>query len=154
VVAERPGFAALTAKTLGGLRPVGGPAKAFAKAETFAEALEAAIQNEALLNKVAEIRMTDSEVYTNSNGRAAIFYYSENDEEVTYYVGRTALTLLQPGAEDTYDPRELISSMIREIVVYPHVLKRIADHVREDEKHAQLMEGFGKQVANNKVGAN
>src|SRR5882672_1486797 len=50
VVAERPGFAGITTQILSGLRPVGGAAKGFAQAETFAAALAAALQSEALLN--------------------------------------------------------------------------------------------------------
>jgi hypothetical protein len=142
VVAERPGFAGMTTQILRGLRPVGGSATGFAHAETFAAALEAALQNEVLLDSVAEIRITDSEVYTNSKGRGVIFFRTGDGEHATYYVRGECLTLLGHGAEITYNPRDLISSMIREVVVFPHVLKRIAHQVREDEKHAQLMERF------------
>jgi hypothetical protein len=148
VVPERPGFAGMTTQILRGLRPVGGSATGFAQAETFGAALEAALQNEALLDSVAEIRITDSEVYKNSNGRGVIFYHTGDDEQATYYVRGEARTLLGPGAELTYNPRDLISSMIREIVVFPHVLKRIAHQVREEEKHAQLMERFENRAAN------
>jgi hypothetical protein len=147
VVAQRPGFAGVTTKILSGLRPVGGSAKGFAQAETFAAALEAALLDEALLNSVAEIRMTDSEVYKNSNGRGAIFFGSGENEQVTYYVRGEAMTLLRPGAEETYDPRDMIKSAIREIVVFPEILKRIARQMREEEKHAQLMDRFEKQTA-------
>lgn len=146
IVAERPGFAGMTSNILRGLRPVGGTANAFANAETFSAAVEAALLSEPLLNSVREIRLTDSEVYTNSNGRAAIFFDSGHREQVTYYVRREARTLLQPGAEETYDPRDLISSMIREIVILPHVLRQIAHQVRDEEKRAQLVERLDKQA--------
>jgi hypothetical protein len=149
VVAERPGFAGLTTKILRGLRPVGGPKRAFAQAETFAGALEAALDNETLLSSVLEIRITDNEVYTNSNGRGVIVYRRDGAdyEQETHYVRSEAVSLLQDGAEETYDPRDLISSMIRETVIYPHILKRIAYEVREDEKHAEVMERLDKQAA-------
>jgi hypothetical protein len=99
------------------------------------------------LNSITEIRITDSEVYTNSNGRAAIFYWAGDREKVTYYVRGEALHLLQDGAEETYNPRDLISSMIREIVVFPQILKRIAREVREVDERAQLIERLNKQVA-------
>jgi hypothetical protein len=142
VVAERPGFAGMTTRILRGLRPVGGPSAGFAQADTFAAALEAALQDEVLLDSVTEIRITDSEVYTNSNGRGVIFYRNSDREQATYYVRAECLTLIAAGAEASYNPRDLISSMIREVVVFPHVLKRIARQVRDDEKHAQMAEPF------------
>lgn len=88
---------------------------------------------------MSEIRITDSEVYTNSHGRGAIFYRANDKDRVTYYVGQTAVSLFQSGRETDYDPRDLISSMIRETVVFPHVLKRIAREVRDDEAHARAL---------------
>jgi hypothetical protein len=145
VVAKRPGFAGMTAKLLRGLRPVGGPANGFAQAKTLGEAILAALNNEALLNTVAEIRLTDGEVSNNSHGRGGILFHTGDCEQATYYVRGENLTLLRVGAR--YDPRDLMSSMISEIVVFPAVLKRIARQVRDDEKHARLMDRFEKQVA-------
>ncbi len=145
IVAERPGFAGMTANRLGGLRPVGDAKKAFAQAETLAAALQAAMYDEALLNNVAEIRITDNEVYTNSFGRAVIFYRADNGERATYYVGRENHTLMQTGAEDTYNPRDLIRSGICETVIFPDGLKRIAREVQRDEEHAQRMEALRKE---------
>lgn len=147
IVSERPGFAGMTAKILGGLRPVGGAARAFAHAETFGAALEAAMQSDVLLNSVVEIRITDSEVYTNSNGRGTIVYQSEQGARTTYYVRGEAHSLLQPGAEASYNPRDLIKSMIREIVVFPHILKRIACQMREENERARLAERFETRAA-------
>jgi hypothetical protein len=147
VVAGRPGFAGMTTNFLRGLRPVGGSEKAFAQADTFAAALKAALDDEAFLNSVAEIRITDSEVYTNSHGRGVIIYRADGGEQATYYVHRDALTLQQPGAEKAYDPRDLISSMIREVVVFPDVLKRIARQVRQEEDYTRLVGRFNKEPA-------
>jgi hypothetical protein len=130
VVAERSGFAGLTTRVLRGLLPVGGSGKAFAQAETFAAAILAALKDATLLETVQEIRMTDNEMSTNSRGRGAILYRAEGLDLATYYVRGENLTLLAPGAETTYDPREFMSSMIREIVVFPQVLKRIAREVQ------------------------
>lgn len=139
VVAERPGYAGMTTKVLRGLRPVGGAANAFASADTLAQALCAAFENEALLNSITEIRVTDSETYTNARGRGTIYYKIADEECVTYYVPGTALSLLQPGSEISYNPRELVTSMIRETVILPHVLKRIMREVRGGEAHARAM---------------
>jgi hypothetical protein len=138
VVSERLGFAGLMANVLRRLRPVGGARAAFAEAETFAEALVAILENQALLAEIAEIRVTDGEIYTNCHGRGTIIYRNEGHEHSTYYVGGTALSLFQPGMEKHYDPRESISSMIRETVMFPRVLTRITQCVRESERFSRV----------------
>jgi hypothetical protein len=140
VIDERPGFAGMTAKMLRILRPVGGPDNAFVKATTFAEALRALLDNEASLNALIEVHITNSEIYTNSYGRGAIFYRDGNIERVSYYVGATAVSLFQAGKQTNYDPRDLSSSVIRETVVLPPVLKLIMREVRDDEAHARIWE--------------
>ncbi|MGP0059166.1 MAG: hypothetical protein ACLPID_07760 [Beijerinckiaceae bacterium] len=139
IVAERPAFAGQVANLLRHLRPVGGSINAFAKAETFGQALLAALDDESLLNSVTEIRVSDSEIYRNANGRAVIYYSDGDDEFVTFYVPSAAVSLLQPGKENDYDPRDLISSMIRETVILPRVLQKIMRQVRDDKQHALLM---------------
>ena len=143
IVAERPAFAAQVVDMLRHLRPVGGSTKAFAGADTLGGALVAALNDKAALDSVQEIRLSESEIYTNAPGRAAIFHRRGDEEFVTYYVSRTAVSQLRPGMEDEHDPRDLIRSIIRETVVYSHVLQRIMLEVREDEKHARLMAGIG-----------
>lgn len=136
IVDERPGFAAMTVTVLRSLRPVGTPDRAFAEAATFGGALRAALEDGALLDTIVEIRVSNSEIYANSQGRGAIFYAKGGEERVTYYVGATAVSLFQPGRELDYDPRELISSMIRETVVFPAILKKIMREARRTEEYA------------------
>jgi hypothetical protein len=137
VVADRPGFAGMTANRLRSLVPVGGWERGFAQAKTFGAALEAALSDEALLGSVREIRITDDEVYTNSHGRGAIFYVSDGVERSTYYIGGETLT-----SSESYDPRALLSSMIHEVVIFPDVLKRIAYELRQHEKYSRLTKRF------------
>ena len=62
---------------------------------------------------------------------------------MTYYVPQTAHSLFQSGKEQTYDPRDTIRSIIREVIVYPHILLQVMREVREREAHRRLMEGIG-----------
>jgi hypothetical protein len=140
VVTERPGFAGMTVKSLRALRPVGGAAKAFARAETFSAAILAALEDPVLLETVIEIRITDGEVSTNSRGRGAIIYRDGEVEGATYYVRGENLTLLGAGAGKTYDRRAFMSSMIREVVVFPEVLKRIAREIEREARAGVLPE--------------
>lgn len=143
IVAERPSFTAQVVRMLKGLRPVGGPANAFSGAATLGAALLAALSDQATLATVREIRLSESEVYTNAHGRAAIFYARGSEEVVTYYVPSTAISQLQTGMEHEHDPRDLIRSIIRETVIYPHVLQQIMGAVREDERHSRPMDNMG-----------
>jgi hypothetical protein len=139
IIDERPGFAGLTATMLRNLRPVGTAANAFAKADTFGMALRAALDSDSLLNSIDEIRASSSEVYTNCFGRGAIFYRNGRKERVSYYVGATAVSQLQPGMETHYNPRDLISSMIRETSIFPHILRKIMREMRDDDAHARAL---------------
>jgi hypothetical protein len=142
VIDERPGFAGLTASILRSLRPVGTPADGFAKAATFGAALRAALDTNTLLNTVTEIRVSNSEIYTNCFGRGAIFYRDGSKERVSYYVGSTAISLLQPGKETDYDPRDLISSMIRETIIFPHILKIIMHEMQQTDAYDRATSGL------------
>jgi hypothetical protein len=139
VVSHRPGNAGVVATMLRGLVPVGGPDTAFAGAVTMAQALRLALGDPAVLDSMLEIRLTDSEVYANAPGRAALFYLEDDTEQVTYYVPRTATPLLRPGAEQTYDPMDLPSPIIRETVIAPRLLSQIASEVARDEVQARAM---------------
>jgi hypothetical protein len=147
IVAERPSFTAQVVNMLRHLRPVGGPINAFAGADTLGGALFAALNDKTMLDTLREIRLSESEVYTNARGRATIVYMHGDEEAVTYYVPHTATSRLQPGMEHEHDPRDLIRSIIREVVVFPHVLQRIMCEVREDERHRRLMAGMGAAQA-------
>lgn len=139
IVSERPGMAGTIAMALRGLKPVGGPENAFAQANGFAQALQVALDNNALLDSIVEIRMTDSEVAKNSFARGAIAYKAADGERVVYYVQKTALSLLQPGAESTYNPRSTMADIIRETIVFPRILGKIMREVRESERRVDLM---------------
>jgi hypothetical protein len=139
IVGDRPAFAGLTVNMLRHLQPVGGAGDAFAQAKTFGQALAAALSDAKLLQTVLEIRVSDSEIFKNANGRAAIFYAQGDEEAVTYYVHHTAKSLLGPGRADNFNPRDLIGSMIRETVILPPVLQQISRQIRDEEEYSSLM---------------
>lgn len=139
MVSDLPGFAGVKTIVLKGLRPVGGMEKSFAKAETFGAAFRAALEEEKLLDTVLEIRITDDEIATNSNGRALIVYAEDGVERSAYYVGYTALTLICPGGEKNFNPRSSNSTILRETVIQPRLLKRIMREYREQESMDKLM---------------
>jgi hypothetical protein len=119
IATVKPGFAGLVAKVLRDLRPVGGIEASFERCITFGKAVEAVLDNSNALDSLIEIRVSDSEIYKNDHCRATIEYLSGDTKKTANYVGKLAVSLLQPGAEKTFDPRQLISSVITETVFYP-----------------------------------
>lgn len=132
LVAPEIGFSGHTALILKSLHPVGGPDAAFQNAETFCKALEAIVANPAVLETLIKVTVSDSEIYTNSHGRAAIYYKSGDEEKVTYYVDRHAGTLLKPGAEKTYKPSEMINAVTSEMNFYPSFFRPIVQSLERE----------------------
>jgi hypothetical protein len=139
VVSHRPSSAGVAATMLRDLVPVGGSETGFAGASTLAQALRLALADRALLDSLVEIRLTENKVHSNAVGRASIFFVQRQAELATYYVQRTATSLLQPDAERTYDPMDLSSAVIRETVIAPRLLRHIAWELARDEARALEM---------------
>ncbi len=133
IVTVKPGFAGVAAKTLINLRPVGDTQASFRNAKTFGEALAAILGNSDTLEDLVEVRASDSEIFKNGHGRGIIVYRDGEEEKTAYYVGQTALTLMQPGAEKTFDPRSLISTMISEFLFLPRFFRKIANELQREK---------------------
>lgn len=132
IATVKPGFSGLASKVLKDLLPVGGIELSFERCATFGKAIEAILDNPNALNSLIEIRLSDSEIYTNGPCRATIEYLSGDTKKTANYVGKLAVSLLQPGAEKTFDPRQLISSVITETVFYPQFFRRLDSELRKE----------------------
>jgi hypothetical protein len=132
VATVRPGYAGLAGTILTKLRPVGGIDASFQTCANLGSAVEHLIENPAGCDSFIELRISDSEIYTNANGRAAIIYRSGDQIMTAHYVGQTAVSLLLPGAEEHFDHRELISSIVTETVLYPPFFRRIANERKRE----------------------
>jgi hypothetical protein len=132
IATVKPGYAGLAAKVLSGLRPVGGVEASFQKSATFGEAVECLLENSTSLDSLLEVRVSDSEIYTNAHGSAAITFRSGDSIVAAHYVGQTAVSLLQPGAETAFNPRELISSIVTETVFHPPFFRRIVSNLKRE----------------------
>lgn len=129
----KPGFAGLAGKLLMSLCPVGGAAASFQGCETLGSAVESLLQAPATLDSFLELRVSDSEIYTNAHGRGAIIYRNGDTIQTAYYVHQNAASLFHEGAEADFDHRALISSAVTETVFYAPFFKRI---VRELDREA------------------
>jgi hypothetical protein len=137
MAAANAGFAGLAAKILADLRPVGGSGIAFAGAPSLGRALELVLEDPKAASLLVEVRVSESEIYTNGHGRAAITYLNAGGESTSHYVGKLAISLLQPGAEIGYDPRNLVSSVIVETVIYPSLLNYLIRQLRDESRFGQ-----------------
>jgi hypothetical protein len=132
ITTANPAFAGLAATTLSGLRPVGGIDASFQQCSTLGTAVESLLQDPRALDRILELRVSDSEIYTNSHGRGAITFSSRDITKTAYYVGHTALSLLRPGASQEFSHRSLISSVITETVFYASFFRSIADELKRE----------------------
>lgn len=132
IATEKPGFAGLAAQILLNLRPVGGVGASFQSSKTFGKAIEQIITDSNALKSLLEVRMSVSEFYKNSNGRASIQYEMNGKAKIAYFVQKEAVSLMQAGAEKTYNPAALISSAISESVIFPIFFKKLSDQMKID----------------------
>jgi hypothetical protein len=65
----------------------------------------------------------------------AIVYLADGEMRTAYFVGETALTLMGRGAERTFDPRDLISTTIKETVYFRGLFERIARDLQIQYAH-------------------
>src|SRR5262249_19706785 len=97
--------------------------------------VEAVLDNSSTLDSLIEIRVSDSEIYNNAHCRASVEYVSGDRKETANFVLKNGVSLLQPGAEKTFDPRQLISSVITETVFYPAFFRRLVGELKEEIPH-------------------
>jgi hypothetical protein len=109
-----PGYAGLAALTLKDLRPVGGLDASFEMSPSLGAALAKLLTDPEARQSLLEVRVSVSEVLTNSHCRASISYRDGQGIKIAHYVSRNATSLFQPGAEDHYDPYELMSNVTGE----------------------------------------
>jgi len=138
IATVKPGFAGLAVTILSKLRPVGGAAASFEACATLGEAVEHLLQNSESRKSLLELRISDSEIYTNAHCRGAITYVAGDAVATAHYVGQTATSLLQPGADRNFNPRELISSVVTETVFYPPFFQRIANELKREAAMPQM----------------
>ncbi len=128
----KPGFAGFAAEVLGSLSPVGGTDASFKGSGTFGKAIERLLEDPATSNSLLEVRVSDSEIYTNSHGRATIVYRSGDNIFTAHYGSHLARSALEPGAEKTFNSRDFISSVVTEMVFYPPFFRRLANQLKRE----------------------
>lgn len=145
IVADRPGFAPVTASGLFGMYPVGLPEDAFAQAPTLGKALALLLEDEELRKSLIEVRLGDSDPQAHNSTTAAITYRRNNEVITSQYIDKLAVSLFQKGKELEFDRRAIGDfSIARETVLAPRLFARIAQDMAETRKYQALMESFSE----------
>jgi len=131
LIAENPSYAGHVAIVIRNLRPVGGTGASINNCETFGKSIEHLLCDDTALSSVVEVRVSCSEVSTNAHGRASIAFNENSGYGTVHFVGNTAVSLLQAGAEKSFDPRDFASSIMSEIVFYPRFFARVSKALRD-----------------------
>ncbi|MGY3233316.1 hypothetical protein ACVMAJ_000206 [Bradyrhizobium sp. USDA 4448] len=114
------------------LRPVGGAEASFAQCATLGNAVETLLQNPTALDSFLELRVSDSEIYTNAHGRGAIVCRSGDEIVTCHYVHQNALSLFHAGAEKDFNPRAVVSSVVTETVFYAGLFRKIVNELARE----------------------
>ena len=130
LISDKPSFAGFAAKMLMTMRPIGGPFASFFKAENFGRAVMLMLEDAEALETVLEVRISGSEIYANGYGRASITYSANGETRIAYFISEMATSLMQQGAEETYSPQDLISSVINETILFRRLFQRISSEMK------------------------
>lgn len=148
MVAERPGFAAMTAIGLLGMRPVGLPEDAFGGEPTLRKAVAKALVDDALRDTLVEIRLGDSDPQARMSTTAAIVYRSGDQVLTSYYIDGTAMSQFAKGMEKTFNRGAMGKfSVIRDTVISHRLIDTLARAMRDADRQRRLEER-GQQFAN------
>jgi hypothetical protein len=112
---SNPKWAGHAAIILGDLRPVGGPSASFDGTSNLTAALERLLTESAAREALFSVMLSLSEYGVNSHGLAIVTYQQGDTRWRAFYVPKTAVSLLQPGMENSIDADRFHSQMSRSI---------------------------------------
>jgi hypothetical protein len=115
LVPVNPNWAGHAAVILSGLRPVGGAAASFRGAGTLASAVESLLTDRSARENLVSLTLSVAERFTNSNGSATLLCI-DGEIRRTAFVSKMAVSLLQPGAERSFEIDSLHAPVSRCVV--------------------------------------
>ena len=88
---------------LSDLRPVGGAAASFRGAASLTSAVESLLTDRSAREDLVSLTLSVAERFTNSNGSATLLYTDGAIRRRTAFVSKMAVSLLQPGAQRSFE---------------------------------------------------
>lgn len=113
----RPGWAGHVALILGNLRPVGGQSASFNGTETLVQSVAELIKNEAACNCIIHVTLSIAHLPTDDEYHAQLVFEDGKERRSISYVSKMAYTLLQKGAEKTYDSERSLAPSTSQLVL-------------------------------------
>jgi hypothetical protein len=103
LVPVNPNWAGQAAMILGDLRPVGGVGVSFRGAASLTAAVETILTDRSAREGFLTLTVSVAERFTNSNGSATLAYQDRETSLRAPFVSKMAVSLLQPGAERSFE---------------------------------------------------
>ena len=126
LTATQPGWTGHVATIIRNLKPVGGQTDTFGGATNLTEALSYLLSDKAACESVVAVRLSVAEAGTNSHGLAVITFVKDGQRSHLSFVRDEAVSLLQRGAEERFDPELRNASVSRELVFNRRFFQRLA----------------------------
>ncbi len=145
LVAARPGWAGHVCAVIERLKPVGGVTEKFGGAATLSHALSYIITDEATRESLIAVRLSVAESGTNSNGLGVITYEVDGGRQILSFVRNEAVSLLQPNAEQRFDPERRHAEASRELVLSRRFFQRLARSIADARAFPLLPIGDGSE---------
>lgn len=126
LVAAHPGWAGHVAALLANLKPVGGRTDALGGSISLTAALSYLIDDKSARDSLVSVRLSAAESGTNSHGLVVVVCESKGARQRLSFVRDEAISLLQPGAESTFDDELRNAPASRELVLNRRFFERLA----------------------------
>lgn len=117
------------ATILARLKPVAGRTDAFGGAATLTDALSKVLADKSTRKSIIAVRLSVAEAGTNSHGQATITYEHDDARRQLSFVRDEAVSLLQPGAEKSFDAELRNAPASRDLVFNRHFFERLVERI-------------------------
>ena len=140
-----PNWAGHAAIILSGLRPIGGVGASFFGTSTLQESIAYILTDATARNSIVRLSVSAAERGVNSNGYATLSYEIDGIRRRTFYGRAEAVSLMQPGAERDFDPREPYSPVSRETAFNRTFFQRLAEEMQSANAFPRPPAGDGSE---------
>ena len=137
--------AGLGAKILGDLRPVGGVAASFYAAPTLSDSMALLLADPNARTRFIKLVLSLAEIATNSYGFATLVFEKDGKRCQVSFTSKMALTLMQAGAELTFDADLMHTPALKCVVLNRHFFEQIASAVERSIAYGKAPEGDGRE---------
>ena len=135
LASDRPEWAGQVAVVLAKLVPVGGVAAAISGSGTLVQALQVILSNETVRNDVVSVTLSSAESGINASGHATIIVRTPEGNRTTTFVSPTAVSLLNPGTEKSYDHNYQHANTARLLSLNRHFFEKLVREIHSIRKY-------------------